>query len=563
MTKAYVDEETAERGFLLTHDLSFLQPYNSGELEAASARTELITRFAGDPTSLRILSQVDEAATAWRTRIGDPEIAAFESGSLTGSALVASVSEGRELFNALRARLSDLQERINQLVSRALQDSGAAQTTANDVTIAAAIAAILLASLAIWQLRTSFALPLNRLVEQVRRVSGGDLDHSVDVPGPQEVVTVGAAVEAMRTRIRDESGRSATAARQVARYEEAERIASSLGDTVIRQLFTTSLALQSAASRYPIVSPVLTRAISDIDRALKDLQSAIFELTSAPVGRQPLGNQVLDLVDQLEAGLGAAPEVQLAGSLDSELLQPVAADVVAVVRDVVSTVIRPSGAGSTVSLSTKDGQLRLRITGGPAAWNGEAQPATAPGPGSGAASRSGPGPRSGAESGAESGAAWEAESRPASGADPRAPSATASSAEREAAAAKSASAWAESAPALNESAAVSNESAPASNESAAVSAESALTPNESAPAWAESAPTSNESAPVWAESAPTPSESAAVSGALAGVRARAERLGGTCVVYRSADSVTISWQVPVPLRGAAITPPATSPAVDS
>jgi signal transduction histidine kinase len=210
----------------------------------------------------------------------------------------------------------------------------------------------------------------------------------------------------------------------VARYEEAERIASSLGDTVIRQLFTTSLALQSAASRYPLVSPVLTNAIRDIDRALKDLQSAIFELTSAP-GRQPLGNQVLDLMDQLEAGLGAAPEVQLVGGLDSELLQPVAADVVAVVRDVMSAVVQPAGAG--VSLSTNDGQLRLRITGD--------------------------------------------------------------------------------------------------------------TPNLAG--------------------------NGTEAGALAGVLARAERLGGSCVVQRRADSVTVHWQVPVPSDSAVVMPPGTSLANDS
>jgi signal transduction histidine kinase len=239
-----------------------------------------------------------------------------------------------------------------------------------------------------------------------------------------EVVTVGAAVEAMRTRILAESARSAGAARQVARYEEAERIASSLGDTVIRRLFTTSLALQSAASRYPAASPVLTTAIRDIDRALKDLQSAIFELTSAP-GSSPLGNQVLDLVDQLEAGLGAAPEVQLVGGLDSELLQFVAADVVAVVRDVVSAVVRPAGAG--VSLSATDGQLTLRITG--------------------------------------------------------------------------------------------------------------CTPN--------------------------PAANGTEASALAGALARAERLGGTCVVQRGADSVTVNWQVPVPSDGAVVMPPETSRASDS
>lgn len=364
LIQAYVDEETGERGYLLTHDLTFLQPYNLGERDITRSGRQLGRYFVDDPVTTHILTEVDQAADAWRSQVIDPEIAAFRTGTLTGAALVDSVGLGKTRFDALRAKLSELQDRINQLVTAALQDSNAAQSTANNVTIAAAIVAALLAFFAAWQLRTSFAVPLNNLVAQMRRVSSGDLDHSVDVSGPLEVTTVGETVEAMRVRILAESARSAGAAQQLARYEEAERIASSLGDTVIRQLFTTSLTLQSTAARYPAAAPVLAGAITDLDRALKDLQAAIFELTSAP-SWQPLGNQVLDLVDQLEAGLGAAPEVQLAGSVDSERLRPVAADVVAVVRDVLGAIVRPAAANrSTISLSTDDGLVRLLITGG-------------------------------------------------------------------------------------------------------------------------------------------------------------------------------------------------------
>src|SRR5262249_53560476 len=152
-----------------------------------------------------------------------------------GPELASSVSLGKEKFDRLRARLSTLQDRINQRVASTLQESASLQRLANNVTIAAAIAAVILAGLAIWQLRVSFARPISSLVAQVRRVSGGDLDHSVDVPGPQEIATVARTVEAMRVRILTETARSASAGQQLARYEEAERIASSLGDTVVRQ----------------------------------------------------------------------------------------------------------------------------------------------------------------------------------------------------------------------------------------------------------------------------------------------------------------------------------------
>jgi CHASE3 domain sensor protein len=362
LTKAYVDEETGERGFLLTRDSTFLTPYRTGMTDAARYRKQLGGLFTDDPTTAEMLSEVDAAATGWQTQATDPELAAFKAGTLTGPALAASVTRGRMLFDALRVRLAALQDRVNELVGVALQSSGAAQRIANEVTIAAALAALLLAGIAIQQLRASFARPLRQLVDQVQRVSGGDLDHAVDASGPLEIAGVGRTVEAMRLRIIEESVRSAATARQLARYEEAERIAYNLGDTVLRQLFTTSLGLQSTASRHPAVAPALATAINDIDQALRELQAAIFGLAPAP-DRQPLGRQVLDLVDQLEVGLGVSPEVHLAGDLDGDRLLPVAADVVAVVREVTGSVIRSAGvAGSSISLSTADDALLLLIT---------------------------------------------------------------------------------------------------------------------------------------------------------------------------------------------------------
>lgn len=364
LVQAYIDEETGERGYLLTGDPSFLEPYTFGERATVTATTRLRHLFADDQESATALERVTRAADAWRTQAIDPELVAFRNGSLTGQALVDAVGKGRALFDELRTALDALQTRINEEVNSALQASSAAQTTANDVTIAAAIAAAVLAAVAVWQLRRSFAVPLNRLLGQVRRVASGDLDHSVDVSGPLEIVTVARTVETMRVRILAESAKAADAGRQVARYEEAERIASSLGDTVIGQLFTTSLALQSAAGRYPPVAPVLAGAIGDLDRAVKDLQSAIFELASSAPGQQSLGNQVLDVVDQWETGVGTAPEVQLAGAMDSDRLQPMAADVVAVVREVLATVVRPSDVATVISVSADDDTVRLRVTGG-------------------------------------------------------------------------------------------------------------------------------------------------------------------------------------------------------
>ncbi|HEX3588264.1 MAG TPA: CHASE3 domain-containing protein, partial [Pseudonocardiaceae bacterium] len=158
LAEAYIDEETGERGFLLTRDPAFLRPYYQGESTASRSTAHLLDLFANDLRTMAMLTGVRDGAAAWRSQAIDPELTAFERGTLDGPQLVDSVGRGKELFDTLRSRLTLLEDRIDSLVSAALQDSSAAQRVANNVTIAAAVAAVLLAGVAAWQLRTSFAM---------------------------------------------------------------------------------------------------------------------------------------------------------------------------------------------------------------------------------------------------------------------------------------------------------------------------------------------------------------------------------------------------------------------
>jgi len=125
---------------------------------------------------------------------------------------------------------------------------------------------------------------------------------------------------------------------------DRERIARDLHDVVIQRLFATGLQLQTVAgmASRPEVAERVNAAVDDLDSTIRDIRGAIFKLRR-PV-EQSLRAELHKLVDSACQGLGFKPKVVLDGPIDSAVPDEVSADVLAVVREALSNVVRHSGA---------------------------------------------------------------------------------------------------------------------------------------------------------------------------------------------------------------------------
>jgi hypothetical protein len=206
--------------------------------------------------------------------------------------------------------------------------------------------------------RRSLVRPVNQLLGDVRQVSEGDLDHQVSGAGPREVTELGRAVEAMRVRIRTEIAHASEAAEEVARLEEVDRIARDVGARVSTELFTTSLAVQSTASRFPNARNALATVTTGIDRALNELRLAMYGQV-ATARPQSLAAQVTALISELDPVLGHAPELRLHGDVNRAPDTLACAEVLAVLRDTLTALAGPT----TVELTVSEDRVRLVVTG--------------------------------------------------------------------------------------------------------------------------------------------------------------------------------------------------------
>jgi len=196
-----VDQETGQRGYLLTGKDSFLAPYTTGKKQAADSLRRLETLFAGDLDARAGIDRIHSRVDAWQQLAADFEINAKRAGrDQTVAALVAS-GTGRQLFERVRTEIADVSASLDARLRRQ-------QHRVNDLTHrldALRIANIVMA-MAIIGITAKLAIdwltmPLQRLSHAVRNTAAGALRDPIPATGPPDVAELAADVDAMRRRL--------------------------------------------------------------------------------------------------------------------------------------------------------------------------------------------------------------------------------------------------------------------------------------------------------------------------------------------------------------------------
>ncbi|MFC4061247.1 PAS domain S-box protein [Planomonospora corallina] len=202
---------------------------------------------------------------------------------------------------------------------------------------------------------------------RLRRGDGGLFDAAVTVSPMDDSGGAPAGfsvvVRDITDRLRLEAELAAVRAQQEV-MSDRERIARDLHDMVIQRIFGAGLALQATAGmvRHPQAEERIRKVIGELDVTIHELRTAIFDLQHPPQQETTLRAAVLQLTTEAAERLGFSPAVAFEGPIDSAVSDEVAVQLLAVLREALSNIVRHARASGAEVVLSAGADLVLRIT---------------------------------------------------------------------------------------------------------------------------------------------------------------------------------------------------------
>ncbi|BBY63918.1 hypothetical protein MHEL_21610 [Mycolicibacterium helvum] len=206
LSRAYVDQETGQRAFLLTGNVVALDLFEVGAATANRLVPQLRRELAGMPDADALFTLFEDevaAAQTWKRQAADPQIVALRTGPIPRAQLDQMVLDGKNLFDRLRERFRALNARIDTLIAEQIEHIQSVLRAANIsqyIALTILVASIIACIVTVQRMLTQ---PVSRLLRTVRAVADGDYDQPIGRGGPREIAEISAAVDDMRNRLRE------------------------------------------------------------------------------------------------------------------------------------------------------------------------------------------------------------------------------------------------------------------------------------------------------------------------------------------------------------------------
>ncbi|MFF6906924.1 ATP-binding protein [Streptomyces sp. NPDC012389] len=204
LQNALLDQETGVRGFALTGDDSFLEPYEAGKAAERERLTRARQLIGGQKQFAEDLDAIETAARQWRETKAEPLLKMVREQGPNEAGASAQLQSSKADFDALRRAYGAQQTHLSEARDTVRAELNDARTTRDQVLFALVAVFVLTVVALSVLLHRVVGVPLNRLRAASEHVRSGAFAQRIEIKGPSDVQAVASAVEDMRRRLVDE-----------------------------------------------------------------------------------------------------------------------------------------------------------------------------------------------------------------------------------------------------------------------------------------------------------------------------------------------------------------------
>jgi signal transduction histidine kinase len=361
LERQVVDLETGQRGFVITRQERFLEPWRRAQA-ALPAEAATLERLAGtDPEQQARARRIAQAVTSYLRDYSIPLVAVARRDPVAAQT-VAATAEGRRRMDAIRAEFNHFLATEHGLA--AARERGSDDAAARAIAAAAVGlgGSILLIVVFAGYLTQAVVQPVRRAAAMADRLAGGDLAVRMPERGVGELGVLERSFNTMAGSLQQSREElAASRARIVTAGDQARRrIERDLHDGTQQRLVSLVLDLRAAEASVPPERPELRAQLS---RVADGLAGALEELRELSRGIHPA---ILS-----EGGLGpalkalarrSAVPVELEVDVQTRLPEPVEVAAYYVVSEALANAAKYARASvAQVEAQARDGLLTLSV----------------------------------------------------------------------------------------------------------------------------------------------------------------------------------------------------------
>ncbi|HJV65453.1 MAG TPA: CHASE3 domain-containing protein [Geomonas sp.] len=204
---ALVNMETGERGYAITGNDNFLDPFHAGRRDFQKNFDEVKELTSDNPRQQERLARLQQMKESWVSVDVEPTIALrreVAGGRAAMEQLVKTVqaAKGKTQMDAMRGILSEMGKEENTLLGQRSAAADARRSSTKTILLAGGLLSVILAMSIAWLLTRIITKPLGKAVEVANRVAKGDLSMSFEIESADESGQLLAALKEMTEKIR-------------------------------------------------------------------------------------------------------------------------------------------------------------------------------------------------------------------------------------------------------------------------------------------------------------------------------------------------------------------------
>jgi signal transduction histidine kinase len=360
LERLVVDLEAAQRGFVITDQERFLEPWQDARTALPGEGGTLERLVADSPAQQEQARRIVEATRSYLRDYSVPLVTAARRDP-AAARTVAATDEGRRRMDALRAEFDRFVASERGLAAARQRRSDAATRRAIVAAAAGLGGSILLIVLFAGYLTRAIVQPVRRAAAMAGRLAGGDLGARMPERGVGEIGMLEASFNTMAGSLelsREELAASRT--RVVAAADQARRrIERDLHDGTQQRLVSLVLDLRAAQAAAP---PELPELRAQLARVADGLTGALEDLRELSRGIHPAVLSEGGLAPALKAlARRSAVPVELEVEVPARPAEPVEVAAYYVVSEALANTAKHANA-SVIHVRVQAGDDRLQLS---------------------------------------------------------------------------------------------------------------------------------------------------------------------------------------------------------